>query len=1164
MNEIIRIAIHQPITMAVGVLLAVLAGLVALDRVPIQMTPEIEDTVIAVRTTWESASPQEIETQVIDQQEQVLQNVGGVTSMTSLSQSGAGQIRLQFRTGTDKQAALQEVSQKLDEVPSYPEGVNQPEIEDTDPESRDYIAWITIVSSDPDFDIAELGDFVENQIVPQFERLPGMSEVNVLGGREKELQVRVDMDALAQRGITMQTFVDAVRNNNRNASGGTLEDGKVDIRIRALGRFTDPGQAEQIVVTHDENGGPVYVRDVATVTEGYKERTDFCYVRGMPCIAINFQKESGANVLEVIDELDAVVARINGPGGLLQVEAERRGINGTFEAVKTYDQTGYINDALALVQSNIYLGGGLAVITLLLFLRSLRSVGIIALAIPISVIGSIVVLVAAGRSVNVVSLAGLAFAIGMVVDNAIVVLENIYRHLEMGKKATKAAFDGTSEVAGAVLASTLTTLIVFIPILLIQESAGQLFRDIALAICSAVALSYVVSITVIPSLGGLLLKPQKRDPNKKAWCDRCEHDDPKASKLKLMAKAIERGRRAICSVTRIGAKAPTAVGGLVYKLTGSVPLRLGVAGVFLVICTVGSWLLLPPLDYLPAGNRNIVFGVMIPPPGYNQTQFASIAQRLDDNMEPFYAASEPKFALEPQEEPIDERTEVTYFDPETNEPAGQVTPPPADFYFVVNFDQRLFHAAITGGEAKARTVDMVPLFNEVASADSVPGVYHFPFQLPLFRTGGTTGSAVKLDLSGANLDEVSAAAGALFGKLVDEFGPTAIQPEPANFNLLSPELHVNPNYFRLTDAGLTGLDHQYAVAAAGDGLLVPDSYEAEGELKDLKIISARTADENTLGPIADIPLASGFDNTIVTLGSVSDIERTAGVEQIKRVGRQRAVTLQVTPPAGVPLANAMTTMQAAIDELRADGTIADGVQTDLAGSAGKLNEIKTALLGDGSVTGTLRSTLFLALVVVYLLMCVLFQSWTYPLVIVTSVPLATFGGFLALWLMHQWSLADRYMPVQNLDVLTILGFVILAGVVVNNAILIVHQTLNFTSGKSDIAEQTEGAEEPCSAGCNTRDAIRAAVESRVRPIMMSTLTSVGGMLPLVLMPGSGSELYRGLGAVVTGGLIVSTVFTLILVPVLLSLVLDAQSAIASKRAEKAEKPEAIPAAPSTA
>ncbi len=202
----------------------------------------------------------------------------------------------------------------------------------------------------------------------------------------------------------------------------------------------------------------------------------------------------------------------------------------------------------------------------------------------------------------------------------------------------------------------------------------------------------------------------------------------------------------------------------------------------------------------------------------------------------------------------------------------------------------------------------------------------------------------------------------------------------------------------------------------------------------------------------------------------------------------------------------------------------------LAGSAGQLSQIRQALMGDGSIIGTLGSSLFLALAIVYLLMVVLFQSWTYPLVIMVSVPLALLGGFAGLALVHQWSVVDRYMPVQNMDVLTILGFVILAGVVVNNAILIVYQTINFLQGRSEEGEDV--------SDLTPREAIAKSVESRVRPILMSTLTSVGGMLPLVLMPGSGSELYRGLGAVVVGGLIVSTVFTMFLVPVLLSVLFD--------------------------
>jgi HAE1 family hydrophobic/amphiphilic exporter-1 len=232
----------------------------------------------------------------------------------------------------------------------------------------------------------------------------------------------------------------------------------------------------------------------------------------------------------------------------------------------------------------------------------------------------------------------------------------------------------------------------------------------------------------------------------------------------------------------------------------------------------------------------------------------------------------------------------------------------------------------------------------------------------------------------------------------------------------------------------------------------------------------------------------------------------------------------------MPLEQAIAGIRTAVDGFKTQGANSPDVEVNLAGSAGKLNEIKTALLGDGSAIGSITSSLFLALLVVYLLMVVLFQSWLYPLVIMVSVPLATFGGFLGLALVHYWSVSDRYMPVQNLDVLTILGFVILAGTVVNNSILIVHQTLNFLRGASADHEEVSHR--------TPKQAIAKAVSSRVRPILMSTLTSVGGMLPLVLMPGSGSELYRGLGAVVVGGLVVSTVFTLFLVPVILSVVFD--------------------------
>jgi HAE1 family hydrophobic/amphiphilic exporter-1 len=366
-------------------------------------------------------------------------------------------------------------------------------------------------------------------------------------------------------------------------------------------------------------------------------------------------------------------------------------------------------------------------------------------------------------------------------------------------------------------------------------------------------------------------------------------------------------------------------------------------------------------------------------------------------------------------------------------------------------------------------------------------------------------------------------------------GPRAnITPAPPNFAFPLDEMRIVPDDERLRELEMTRSDLGLAVQAGGDGILLFRDYEQNGELKDIKILTKGEPGQSPLDKLLDLPVATPTGD-IVDLRSIARLERVRGPDQIRHVDRQRAVTLELTPPPGQPLESVIENVSGMIEEMKAEGAIPPGVDVSLSGSAGKLAEIKNSLLGDGTLAGTMGSSLFLAFVIIYLLMVVLFQSWSYPLVIMLSVPLATFGGFLGLALVHKFSTLDRYMPVQNLDMLTILGFVILAGVVVNNAILIVHQALNFMNH-----EKMEPLE-----------AVVESVRSRVRPILMSTLTSVGGMLPLVIMPGSGSELYRGLGAVVVGGLTVSTVFTVFLVPAVLSSIfaLRKPEAIAEAEAE---------------
>lgn len=1111
--NLIKQAIQQPVTVAVGVILMLLVGLVSVRSIPIQLTPNVEDTIIAVETRWEGASPEEIEQEIIDLQEEKLQGIGNLREMTSTSLQGSGSIRMEFAVGTPKEVALREVSDKLREVPEYPDNADEPVVSASDPENRDYIAWIMFETGDSQLDIRNLQDFAEDRIKPVLERVPGISEINVLGGVERETQVRFDPVLLAQRGITVSQLSAALRGANRNISAGTVPENKSDVRLRTVNQFTTPEQVERTVIAQTESG-PVRVSDVAEVVESFKEATSFVRSSSQPGIAINAQKEVGVNVIEVMKGLASALEDLNAKGGLLDTQARSMELEGGLSLRQVYDQTVYIDDALLLVQNNIWIGGGLAMLVLLLFLRSLRSAGIVALAIPISIVGAVAVMIAIGRTVNVISLAGMAFAVGMVVDNAIVVLENIYRHLEMGKPPMRAAFDGTREVFGAVLAATLTTVVVFVPILLIEDEAGQLFRDIALAIVAAVSLSLLVSVTVIPTCAARLLKARNKP---------VPGEEPKRSRFDI----------------------PRMIGSLTYWIGGSVVARLVIIVGLSAASVIGSYSLLPPADYLPQGNRNLVFGLLIPPPGYNIDQQRELASRVESTVAPFWDAGKHEVGSAEYEQAKSELPKIPTFDFMKGAPGEPVVPPPLENYFMVAFPGSMFHGGIS--TEPERVVDHLSLFGHATRAEKAPGVLAFAFQVPLFQLGGATGSAIKINFSGDDLDEVSDAALSVYMQLMGSFGPYSVRPDPSNFNISGPELRVLPDLVRLSEVGMSPSELGLAVQSLGDGAIIGD-YRVGGQNIDLKIISKGATAGTPVEFIGNTPIATPLGG-VVPLSSLAQLQRVPTAAQINRLGRRRSVTLQFTPPAGAPLEEAMASIETTLEAQRAAGSIPSSVATSYTGTASKLASVQQAMFGDGSFAGTVGSAMVLALIVVYLLMCVLFQSFLRPIIIMFSVPLATLGGFAALYAVFLWSLQDPYMPVQNLDILTLLGFVLLIGVVVNNAILIVHQSRNFMLGDEESGE----------APMEPRRAIAEAVRTRVRPIFMGSLTSVGGMAPLVIMPGSGSELYRGLGSVVVGGLIVSTFFTLFLVPALLSLLTQLQDRLGllSETRERQATPPAV-------
>jgi hydrophobic/amphiphilic exporter-1 (mainly G- bacteria), HAE1 family len=1029
----IRYAIRYPITVAVGVILVAIFGTLALQAVPIQLTPNIDRPQVTVSTFWPGASPVEVERELVNGQEEQLKSVDGLVKMESDSRDNFGTIVLEFPVGSDVDSALIKVSNKLQQVRSYPTDSDRPVLTNVDTRSS-AIAWF-ILSAKPgnDVDVATISDYVEDEVKPLLERVQGVAQINVLGGRKREMQVVVDPAKLAVRGLTVSDLARALSAENKDYSAGDFNEGKRRYVVRTVGDYRTPEDVEAVIVSISD-GTPVFVRDVARVQLGYRKATAFVRQEGKPALAINALRESGSNVMEVMAGLRAAIERVD------RALLEPQGL----QLEQVYDETVYIDSAIELVRSNIVIGGALAVLVLLAFLRSLSGTLVVAVAIPISIVATFLVMFWLGRSLNVISLAGLAFAVGMVVDNSIVVLENIFRHRQMGKGRRQAALDGAIEVWGAVLASTLTTVAVFVPVIFVQEEAGQLFRDIAIATSASVLLSLLVSLTVIPTLAARILGGGTLD-----------EDEEKP--LGLMGRISD------------------GVAGTGAWVNRSFVRRVAVILLFNALSFGGVYLLMPKAEYLPTGNRNLAIGILLPPPGYNLEELQRIAVDIEGPLRQYWEA-EPGLAAAAQM------------------PGGGL----GNFFFVGQ-PQQAFMGMTANDETRVK--DILPVLQ--GSLSRVPGSIGIALQTSLFQRGGGQGRSIDVDLRGPELGQLIGLGGRMFGEIRGALPGAQVRPV-TSLDLGSPELRLTPDRRRMADVGLTNRELGFTVDALVDGAKVSD-YRVGGREIDLVLKGDEGAFRH--GHELESISINTPSGGMVTLGSVASIELVGGPVQISHQERQRAVRLAVVPPEDMPLQGAMDTLnEKVLDPLRESGALPPGTSVLLTGTADDLTRTRKALIGN----------FILALVITYLLMASLFQSWVYPFVILFSVPLAAVGGFIGL------KLVNVFLTYQALDILTMLGFVILIGIVVNNSILIVHQALNLMRERNMTAQE----------------AIPESVRTRVRPILMTTATSVFGMAPLVLFPGAGSELYRGLGSVVLGGLVVSTVFTLLLVPAVFSLTVE--------------------------
>ncbi len=1031
--DLIKFSIKNPVTIIVSVLIVVLFGFISLDKLPYQLTPSVTKPEIKITTVWPGATPYEIEREIIEDQEDALKSLNNLIEYESSSQDNMGEITLTFTLGTDIRAALQDVSNKLNEVSSYPVDAEEPIIETA---SASPIIWMMLQTQENNpRHIDEYKTFFDDEIVPSIKRVSGVSGTMTAGGRKEEMQISLDLNRLASYNLTIAEVTRILQAENVNVSAGVQNMGRRSYRIRTVHKFSNAQDIKDIILISNREQR-VTLGDVAEVDFGYQTAKSVAMFLGKDGIFLGVQPTANANAVKLTNEVEKVVNDLNAT--ILEKEK--------LKMIWIYDQRGYIVGSVDLVQQNIIIGGVLAIFMLILFLRAISPTAVVSIAIPISVIGTFIILSAMDRSLNTISLAGISFAVGILVDSAIVVLENIDRHRKEGMSIPDAAYKGASEVWGALIASASTTMAVFLPIIFLEDEAGQLFKDIAIAVVSSVSFSLFVSIAVIPML----------------W--------------KKFASMSGKEIKKETALTKLGNKIVNFFMSFVNWSLKSVLTKVATILTLGILSASTIYLLFPKLDYLPQGNKNLIFNILITPPGLSYQERYDMGEYLMKKIEP-----------------------------NINTDVNGV--PGLSRAFYVSFgDFNLF-----GGTSmhESRAKELIPFFRPIVN--SMPSIFGVSLQSGVFENGIGEGKTVNVDISGEKIEDIAGVGTQLFMAARGAIKGGQVRPVPS-IELLYPEFRIKPNQDALKALGMSSLDLGNTVDVLMSGKKISD-FEQDGKKKIDLVLKANDEQIQTPEDIMATQIALP-NSSLLPISSLATSESITGISEIRHLDGKRTITLQVTPPTSMTIQETMATLEGMIKQMKDSGKISNSVEIGISGTADKLTQ----------TISMLELNFILALIIIYLLMSALFGNFLYPIVIMFTVPLATAGGFIGL------ALTNTFIAPQPLDVLTMLGFIILVGIVVNNAILIVHQSQNLIKNE----------------GYDHKKAVVEATRTRIRPIYMSSLTSIFGMLPLVLLPGPGSEFYRGLGSVITGGLALSTIFTIFVTPALLMFFIKLEQRMAGK------------------
>jgi HAE1 family hydrophobic/amphiphilic exporter-1 len=1069
--KLVDVAVARPVTIWMFTLGILLFGMVSVGRLAVNLLPDLSYPSLTIRTEYLGAAPVEVEQLVSKPIEEALGIVKGVHRVQSVSRSGRSDVVLEFDWGTDMNLAMLEVREKLD-VLMLPLDIEKPLLLRFNP-NLDPVVRLALSREDGikgEQDLVRLRTYAEEDLRRKLEAMPGIAAVRPDGGLRQEIQVLIDPNKLSQLQLDIGLISSRLAQENINLAGGRLETPGYDYLVRTINQFANLSAIENLYLATVADS-QIRLKDVATVVDAFADKKSVTYINGAEAIEVAIYKEGDANSVNVAESL------------LAQLPALRKGLPQGYSLTLVYDQSAFIKQAISEVKSAGIVGGLLAMLVLYLFLRNVWATVIISVSIPVSIIATFNLMYGQGITLNMMSLGGIALAVGLLVDNAIVVLENIARHKEQGKSAPEAARIGTGEVAMAITASTLTTIAVFFPLVFVEGIAGQLFKDQALTVTFALLVSLVVALTLIPTMAarqrGVSDVAAAEPASARAKGSRWYHMLGRGIlwPFSLIFKGVYFLLLGLLSMFTLLWRLVSRVLGVLFKpllyvvkvgldwLTQGYR-RLLTRALQAKALTIGCTLLLAGLCYslLPQLGADVI-------PELSQGEFyveiqlpiGSAIEQTDAVLKELAAVASPLAGVARSYGQVGTGAQMT------------VDPAIGGSHW-----GRLNIVMLPGSDEQAEQQTMMLLRQYIDTMAGVKARFDRP-ELFSFAT------PLEIELTGYELPELKQAADQLLASLTAEPRFTDVK---TSLRPGQPELTLHFDHARLAQLGMTAqqVAKRVAVYVGGE---VAGQYSVNDRKIDIRVRLAEQFRQSEQ-QLAALIINPGSAQPL-PLSAVADIRRELGPSEITRVAQQRVAIVSANLSFG-DLEQATASAKAIV----AAQVFPFGITAVVAGQSEEMQRAYSSL----------TMALLLAVFLVYLVMASQFENLLQPLLILFTVPLAGAGAILGLWLTN-----------TRLSVIVFIGLIMLAGIVVNNAIVLIDRINQLRQSGVLLAE-----------------AIIEGGTSRLRPVLMTTLTTVLGLLPMALGGGDGSEIRAPMAITVIFGLMLSTMLTLVFIPVLYGVV----------------------------